>query len=642
MRSLGRLIVFVCLVCAGAPALAQSAKSSLSGTVVDTDNGVIPSASVVVKSNATGVTNTTVTNTRGVFSIPSLDAGTYTVTATLSGFKPVIMKDVVLAVSSPADIKITLTVGSITEAVEVVSRTGLVQTQSTSVSATISATQIENLPLTSRNVLFGFVTMLPGVDTPGAPRDSKLFGLPEESINITINGINTNNNFQRDTDGFYSMVFPQLDAIEQVTVTGAAAGAESAAGGSVAIKFVTKSGTNRYAVTPYYYLRHPAFNTNDYFSKLRDLPKTQIKLNQFGGSVGGPLKVPGLYDGTGRAFFFFNYEEFRQPTSTPLRTRQLLNSRAQDGFLRYNVTSGGVTTVSEVNLLALAAANGQQSTVNPTIAALLAQIRSLTGASVGKGFGVLSDQGNVNLEQFDYKDPGNYVSHFPTTRLDFNLSPAHRLSGSYIWQEINRFPDIQNSTEPTFPGLPNFGNYTSYRTVGSVELRSTLSSSFVNEATGGWQWSPGTFNAGVTASMFDNQAGFSLGFPLNATAASRTTNPNTRHQTNIDLRDTLNWLKGNHTVSLGGGFTRVVQWNDSFTVVPSIGFGVQGGLDPADAMFNTANFPGASTDNLNNARSLYSFLTGRVTSINANARLNENTDKYEYNAPDIIRVYQDE
>jgi hypothetical protein len=633
--------VFICLLCA-TPALAQSTKTSLSGTVVDTDTGVIPGANIVVKNNATGVTNASVTNTRGVFSIPSLDPGTYTVTATLSGFKPVIMKDVVLAVGSPADIKITLTVGSVTEAVEVVSRTGLVQTQSTSVSATINATQIENLPLTSRNVLFGFVTMLPGVDTPGAPRDSKLFGLPEESINITINGINTNNNFQRDTDGFYSMVFPQLDAIEQVTVTGAAAGAESAAGGSVAIKFVTKSGTNRYALTPYYYLRHPAFNTNDYFSKLRGLPKTQIKLNQFGGSLGGPLKVPGLFDGSGKAFFFFNYEEFRQPTSTPLRTRQMLNERAQQGFLRYNVTSGGVTTVTEVNVLAVAAANNQVSTVNPTIGALLAQIRSLTDASVTKGFGVISDQGNVNLQQFDYKDPGNYVSHFPTTRLDFNLSPAHRLSGSYIWQEINRFPDIQNSSEATFPGLPNFGNYTSLRTVGSVELRSTLSTNFVNELTGGWQWSPGTFNSGVTAAMFDNQGGFSLGFPLGATSASRTTNPNTRHQTNIDLRDTVNWLKGNHSFSLGGGFTRVVQWNDSYTVAPSIGFGVQSVLDPADAMFTTANFPGASTDNLNNARALYAFLTGRVTAVNANARLNENTDRYEYNAPDIIRVYQDE
>ena len=149
----------------------------------------------------------------------------------------------------------------------------------------------------------------------GRARDSTLFGLPESSINITIDGVNSQNNFQRDTDGFYSMVFPQLDAVEQVTLTGAAAGAESAAGGSVAIRFVTRSGTNSYKGTGYYYFRHPDFNTNYYFNEIAGLPKNRIILNQFGGSQGGPIKIKGLFDGAGRAFFFFNYEEFYQPTS---------------------------------------------------------------------------------------------------------------------------------------------------------------------------------------------------------------------------------------------------------------------------------------------------------------------------------------
>jgi hypothetical protein len=189
-------------------------------------------------------------------------------------------------------------------------------------------------------VLFGFVTMLPGVDTPGAPRDSKLFGLPEQSINISIDGVNTNNNFQRDSDGFYSMVFPQVDAVEQVTLTGAAAGADSASGGSVAIRFVTRSGGNQYKGTAYYYLRHPALNTNYYFNEVNNLPKNRIILNQFGASYGGPIKIPRLYEGNGA--FFFNYEEFRQPTSAT-RTRLLMTPQAQSGILRYNVTPGGVT-----------------------------------------------------------------------------------------------------------------------------------------------------------------------------------------------------------------------------------------------------------------------------------------------------------
>jgi hypothetical protein len=228
----------------------------------------------------------------------------------LSGFRTVVVTDVILIPGQPGAVKVTLEVGNLAETVEVKGGTELIQTQSVAVSSTINAEQIQNLPLSSRNAL-SFVTMLPGVDTAdGVSRNSTLFGLPEQSINITIDGINTQNNFQRSSDGFYSMVFPQLDAIEQVTVTGAAAGAESAGGGSTSIRFVTRSGTNSYKGTGYYYFRHPDLNTNYWFLEQAGLPKNQLKLNQFGGSLGGPIKIPGWFDGSGRSFFFFNYEEF--------------------------------------------------------------------------------------------------------------------------------------------------------------------------------------------------------------------------------------------------------------------------------------------------------------------------------------------
>ena len=613
-----------------------SSRTSLSGVVADKTGGIIPGAVVDVKNNATGVSTQTITNSTGLFNVPALDPGTYTVTVTLQGFKKAVVNDVVLIVGNPGNVAVTLEVGAIGEEITVAANSSLVQTQSTAVSSTINLTQIQNLPLTSRNALFGFVTMLPGVSTPGAPRDSTLFGLPETSINITIDGVNTNNNFQRETDGFYSMVLPQLDAVEQVTVTGAGAGAEGASMGSVAIRFATRSGTNRYSGTAYYYMRRPEFNTNDFFSDKLGLPKTQIKLNQFGASQGGPIKLPG-YDGAGKAFFFFNYEEFQQPTSTPLRTRQLLNPAVQAGTFRYSVSGA----VREVNLLTLAANNGQTSTIDPTMGALLAQMRSLANAAVNAGDATISEQGSVLLQQLDFKSPGKYVNHLPTTRIDLNLTPNQRLSGSYWWQEVNRFPDIQNTSEAQIPGLPNYGNYRSLRTVGSVTLRSTVSSQIVNEAVGGWQWSPGTFNADVNAGMFANQSGYSLSFPVGATAATRTTNPNSRGQTNLDFKDTLSWLHGNHGLSMGAGFTRVTQHNVSENVVPTITFGVQSTLDPADAMFNTSNFPGAATADLTNARSLYAHLTGRVTQVGATAFLNEETGKYEYLGVQDSRGYQD-
>ena len=641
MRPAFRLVLVIsALVFSVRPALVYaqggSSRTSLSGVVADKTGGVIPGAVVDVKNNATGVSTQTITNSTGLFNVPALDPGTYTVTVTLQGFKKAVVNEIVLVVGNPGNVAVTLEVGTIGEEITVAANSSLVQTQSTAVSSTINLTQIQNLPLTSRNALFGFVTMLPGVSTPGAPRDSTLFGLPETSINITIDGVNTNNNFQRETDGFYSMVLPQLDAVEQVTVTGAGAGAEGASMGSVAIRFATRSGTNRYSGTAYYYMRRPEFNTNDFFSDKLGLPKTQIKLNQFGASQGGPIKFPG-YDGSGKAFFFFNYEEFQQPTSTPLRTRQLLNPTVQGGTFRYNVSGA----VREVNVLTLAAANGQTATVDPTMGALLAQMRSLANDAVKRGDATISEQGSVTLQQLDFKSPGKYVNHLPTTRVDLNLSPKQRLSGSYWWQEVNRFPDIQNTSEAQIPGLPNYGNYRSIRTVGSITLRSTVSSQIVNEAVGGWQWSPGTFNADVTADMFANQAGYSLSFPLGATAATRTTNPNSRGQTNLDFKDTLSWLHGNHGLSMGAGFTRVTQHNISENVVPTITFGVQSTLDPADAMFNTTNFPGAATGDLTNARSLYAHLTGRVTQVGATAFLNEETGKYEYLGVQDSRGYQD-
>ena len=321
------------------------------------------------------------------------------------------------------------------------------------------------------------------------PRDAKLYGLPEQAINITIDGINAQNNFQRATDGFYSMVFPQLDALEQVTVTGAAAGSDSASGGSVSIRFVTRSGTNSYRGTGYYFLRHPDLNTNYHFNQVNELPKNRLIMNQVGGSLGGPIRLP-RYDGSGRAFFFVNYEEFYQPTSAT-RTRTMFHPETEKGIFRYSVTSGGVQTVREVNVLALAAANGHASAIDATIGPLVVEIRNAANSAVSAGTGVIQDvTTNPAQQQLLYQPPGKYYNHLPTTRVDFNLNEQHRLSGSYWWQQINRIPDIQNNGEATFPGLSNVADYRSLRTVGSVTLRSTFGASIVNELIGGWQDSP--------------------------------------------------------------------------------------------------------------------------------------------------------
>ena len=232
------------------------------------------------------------------------------------------------------------------------------QTQSSAVTSTISVEQLKELPLVSRNALYA-VAFLPGVETAGGPRGATISGLPNNTVNITIDGISTGNALQS-TDGFFSMVTPRLDAVEEITVTGAVPGAGGGSG-AVQVAFTTRSGTNTFNSSIYHYFRHPDLNTNYYFNKVNDLDKNEVIVHQYGGRVGGPIVIPGLFDGRNKAFFFFNLEHQYQP-SEATRTRTILNPQARQGIFSYNVTVGGVQQLRTVDLVQLAA--DQQSDVH--------------------------------------------------------------------------------------------------------------------------------------------------------------------------------------------------------------------------------------------------------------------------------------
>ena len=243
---LGLVSALVLAMCASSSlAFAQGGTTStLNGTVVDTSGAVLPGADISAKHSTTGVVTTAVSNAEGAFSIAALPIGTYVVTVTLQGFKTSIVNNVVLTSAQGANIKATLEVGGVTEQVTVSSTSEIIQTQSTTVSSTINTNQITKLPLTSRSAM-DFVNFLPGVSTPGGNRDATINGLPQGVINITLDGINIQDNTNRSTDGFFAIVSPRLDAIEEVSVTTAGQGAD-AGQGAVQIKFVTRSGGNTY------------------------------------------------------------------------------------------------------------------------------------------------------------------------------------------------------------------------------------------------------------------------------------------------------------------------------------------------------------------------------------------------------------
>jgi hypothetical protein len=643
-RGVGRLaslLVFTAMaVMAGTPAYAQGggATTSLAGTVVDSSAAVIPGANVVARNKATGGEFTAVTSEQGTFTIPALNPGTYTVTISLVGFKTAVLNDVVLNAAVPGSVRAVLEVGTLEETVTVEAASSIVQTQTAAVATTMDINQISNLPLTSRSAL-DFVINLPGINTPGTSRDSTVNGLPQSTINITIDGMSAQDNFLKTTDGFFARVSPRLDSVEEVTVSTAAQDVASTGQGAVQIRFVTRSGTNEFRGSSYYYLRHHKLNANTWFNN-RDLPpdpatgkapKAQNVLHQPGTRVGGPIVIPGLWDGHNKGFFFVNYEESRSPGEIT-RNRDILHSRAQAGIFRYN--AGG--QVREVDLLALAARSGQVSTPDPTIAALLGRIRSATETT-----GQVADLTNPSLQRFTFQQPSEGLTRYTTGRVDFNVTDRHRLTGSFNYNDLLSTPDTTNSRESRFPGFP-LQSQDSLRYTAQATLRSTLTSNLVNELRVGGTGGRTLFFPELAPSMWTDALGTGA-FHLNINNAMSIANPiagpanSSREASTKVVDNTLNWIKGSHSIQMGGNWTRGDVWLKNQMKVPQVNFGVVSG-DPADAMFNLTNFPGASNTNLNDARNLYAVLTGRVSGLTAEARLDESTDEYRLLGQSVQRA----
>ena len=632
-----RFTITALIVCAltlaagGSLARAQgSFFTSLSGTVVDSSGLVIPGASVKVKNNGTGAEVDVVSGTDGGFTVPSLPGGVYSVTVALMGFKTVVLNSVTLNAAVPATVKITLEVGALEENVTVVGESAtVVQTQSPSISTNLTGTQIASLPLTSRNALDS-LTSLAGFNTAGTARNSTVSGLPKSAINITLDGMSVQDNYNKTTDGYYARLSPLLDSVEEVTVTTAGNTADATGQGAVQIRFVTKSGSNQWTGTAYEYLRHDALNANTWFRN-RDLPpdrktgkapKDQLRNYQHGLAQGGPIIK-------NKAFFFFNYEERRSPSASTLQ-RVILTPEASSGIFSYNVAG----SVRQVNLLQLAAANGQLATPDPIVAKLLTDIQAATTQSGG-----VTALNNPLVQQYTWSMPSKSFDPSPTFRVDYELSHRHRLTGSLNYRHVNSTPDLTNNTQLPFPGFVTTGSQQSTRYTTSESLRSTFGNNFVNEFRVGASGGSTLFSPELEPSMWKgggvgDQGGYRLRFDLACCGTgAQLTNPglnstqNSREASTKVIEDSATWLKGSHSVTFGGVMVQSDVWLDSQTLVPSATFGLAP-TEAADGIFNMTTLPGASATDINQAKNLYAMLTGRLTSVAGEARITPSGDAY--------------
>lgn len=625
--------------------------STISGTVTDPQGAVVPGAAVVTKNNATGTERTVTTADNGTYSVPALEPGVYTVTITAPRFKQAVVTQVKLDVGTPSTIDVALEVGEASEQVTIVGGAEVLQKGTATVGTTVVGRQITETPFTSRDAL-DLVMLLPGTQSPGPTRTSTINGLPKGSINITQDGVNTQAQDSKSAfgGGFFTYIRPRIDAIDEVTVSTSNPGSEASSGGAIQIQFITRGGSNDINGSVYWYHRNPALNAN-YYYRNRDLQprpgETKVRpdrilLNQYGGRVGGPIRFPGLYDGRDRTFFFVNYEEYRIPEQF-FRQRTILSPLAQSGVVRY---TGGPP--AGVNLFTVAAGTDcdaatpllQQctSTVDPTVGPLLAAIRASTTQ------GSIEQLSDPNLQRFSFTATGGQVRKFATVRLDHKFTDKHSLENVWNYNIFDSTVDFLNGVDPIYPGLAiGSGSQISLRFSNVTALKSYLTPSLVNEARFGLTGGTVLFFSEIEPDQFTQTAGFQLS--LSAAGMTNPTGSNTNFRRNTPVKqfsDVLTWTKGSHTFNFGTNINQYSYWNSGKpTVVPTATLSFVT-ADPANGMFNTTNFPGASAADLDRFRGIYAVLTGRTTATGANAFLGEDNGKYTFQGTLIDRFYQRE
>jgi len=633
-------LLMVALVAATAYA---QATASIAGVVRDSDGGVIPGVTVVVKDDALGTTREAVTGADGTYRVTSLQAGSYTITASLTGFKTAVVKSLKVSVGQPMTASLTLEVGALTETVTVMSSAELINTETAAVTATLNSDQLTRMPTPTRNAL-NAVTFLPGINTGGTNRDSTILGIPESFVSMTLDGVSNNDNYLRNSDSFFAQVTPRQDAVEAVSVNLAAGGTGTAAAGAgaVTMAFQTRSGSNRLTGSAYEYYRDPRLNTNYYWNRVNGVGKNNVKLNQWGGRLGGPVVIPGVFNGKDKLFFFAHFEKIVIPFTFP-RTRTLYSTltpgqSALDGWFRYQCTSDP-SGVCAKNVLAIAQAAGQIYAKDPTMVGdatnpgiFLKEQAAI--ASFGSG-GKLSTTNDPLYDSYVWNSPSQLNERQPTFRVDWNITNKHRLSGSYSIIKAQRTPDYLNTADPRFPGSPNHRDFESTRPLASLSLRSVLGKNLTNELRGGMTaYMKGSFfgyptrdsagnilstKTGNSVDTFADQNGLAIVTPGSTSDWYTSNSPSWRSAPSYSIDETITWQIKKHTVTAGASW----MWNKVTSggeqMVPYAYLGMDATYDPAYSLFSgstgATNFPGASSTNLTQARYLYASLTGRVTYI---------------------------
>jgi hypothetical protein len=318
-------------------AMAQSPTATLTGTVTDQNDAVVPGVNVAVINVANAFQRSTVTDGDGSFIVPLLPVGNYVVKTEREGFTPVEVRDVVLNVNDRVALKIQLKVGNLAgQTVDVIDAPALLD-ESTAVGTTVDRQFVENLPLNGRSFQ-QLISLTPGVVTvPGSQFNNtgqfSVNGQRANANNFTVDGVsaNTGNGVGTIPGQATSGTLPTLttfggtngmvsvEAMQEFQVQTSSYSAEYGRSPGGQISIVTRSGTNEFHGSLFEYLRNDKLDANDWFANRAGQPRPPERQNDFGGTFGGPVLLPRFgeggsqpwYNGRNRTFFFFSYEGLR-------------------------------------------------------------------------------------------------------------------------------------------------------------------------------------------------------------------------------------------------------------------------------------------------------------------------------------------
>ncbi len=573
----GRKVVILLCLCLSALFLhlplahGQAVTGSISGTVTDPSGGVIAGAMVEVKDVGTGATQTTVTGDQGRFNVPDLNVSTYDVTASKSGFQTVIHKGVTITVGGQPVVDFTLPVGQSQTTVTVESTTSQVETESTAISSLVNQTQMRDLPLNGRN-FEQLITLAPGVTPTGPAPGGSLYGNGDnfsiagarsEGEEFLLDYTNVSDFWNHQAGSGALGTSLGIEAIQEFSVLTNTYSAQFGGNGSV-VNAVSKSGTNEVHGSAYEFLRNSALDSRNYFdlTPTGQPDKPQFRRNQFGGSLGGPVKKDKL-------FFFVNYEGLRQSLGESVPNVAVPEPYVLNGYLPTSVAgplppscTGGTpsapppATGGPYTFIPFGCGSSQPAAA-ATVAGMLGlyskfQAGAASAADLGGYFLTTTNGSQVQNE--------NYV----LARMDYTLSSTDTVFGRYVSDRANSltpFPTF-GSTLPSWPEQDSTKNQ--YFT---LEEKHLFSSSVVNEARFAFVRTyeqsisqPGISGSSDPLGLFPGRqfAQDALIVPLPfAGIGAGILAPDEIVQNKFGGGDDVVWTRGAHTITFGAEIMRV-------------------------------------------------------------------------------------